>query len=247
LGFFGEKHTEVLSTMPNIKLLGVCRRSEKPLKEIAAKYKAPNTYTDYRELLANKEIEAVSITTMWEQHLEPTLAALKAGKHVFLEKPMASTVEDCKEIIQATKATDKFFIVGHICRFNPRYAAAKKEISEGAIGRIVSIYARRNIPATVSEEVLGKIGPITGDGVHDTSPNFSVCDKNGLRFPDTTYWPMLHNIRSGALREELSYFVHCILEGKKPTIIAPEESLSAVEGCLAAEESAKTGRIITLC
>lgn len=322
LGFFGEKHTEVLSTMPNVKLLGVCRRSVKPLKETAGKYGVPNTYTDYNKLLANKEIEAVSITTMWDQHLAPTLAALKAGKHVFLEKPMASTVQECKEIVQAAKATQYFFMVGHICRFNPRYAMTKSEISEGAIGKIVSIYARRNIPATVSEGVLGKIGPIIGDGVHDTdlmlwytgakvktvyantisvrklanpdigwtmyrfdtgaigvcenvwflpekspfqidermeiigtegtiqihdtSPNFSVCDKNGLRFPDTTYWPMLHDIRTGALREELSYFVHCILQGKKPSIITPEESMAAVEACLAAEESARTGKIITL-
>lgn len=322
LGWFGETHTEVLSSMPNIKLLGVCRRSPEPLKKIAAKYKVPNTYTDYNELLANKEIEAVSITTMWDQHLAPALAALKAGKHVFLEKPMASTVQECKEIVRAAKATQHFFMVGHICRFNPRYAAAKKEISEGVIGKIVSIYARRNIPATVSEGVLKKIGPITGDGVHDTdlmlwytgakvktvyantvsvrnlinpdigwtmykfdtgavgvcenvwflpektpfqidermeiigtkgtiqihdtSPNFSVCDKNGLRFPDTTYWPMLQGIRTGALEKELSYFVHCILQNKKPTIITPEESLSAVEACLAAEESAKTGKIITL-
>lgn len=139
LGFFGEKHAEVLSKMPNVKILGVCRRSIKPLKEIAAKYGVPHTYTDYNELLANKEIEAVSITTMWDQHLAPTLAALKSGKHVFLEKPMASTVQECKEIIQAAKATQHFFIVGHICRFNPRYAMAKKEISEGAIGKIVSI------------------------------------------------------------------------------------------------------------
>ncbi|PIW34136.1 MAG: hypothetical protein COW28_00860 [bacterium (Candidatus Ratteibacteria) CG15_BIG_FIL_POST_REV_8_21_14_020_41_12] len=322
LGFFGEKHTEVLSKMPNVKILGVCRRSIKPLKEIAAKYGVPHTYTDYNELLANKEIEAVSITTMWDQHLAPTLAALKSGKHVFLEKPMASTVQECKEIIQAAKATQHFFIVGHICRFNPRYAMAKKEISEGAIGKIVSIYARRNIPATVSKGVLGKIGPIIGDGVHDTdlmlwytkakiktvyantvsvrklanpdigwtvyrfdtgavgvcenvwflpektpfqidermeiigtegslhiqegSPNFSVCDKNGWRSPDTTYWPMLHGVRAGALREELSYFVNCILESKRPTIITPEESLAAVEACLAAEESARTSKIITL-
>ena len=322
LGFFGEKHAEVLSKMPNVKILGVCRRSIKPLKEIAAKYGVPHTYTDYNELLANKEIEAVSITTMYNQHLAPTLAALKSGKHVFLEKPMASTVQECKEIIQAAKATQHFFIVGHICRFNPRYAMAKKEISEGAIGKIVSIYARRNIPATVSKGVLGKIGPIIGDGVHDTdlmlwytkakiktvyantvsvrklanpdigwtvyrfdtgavgvcenvwflpektpfqidermeiigtegslhiqegSPNFSVCDKNGWRSPDTTYWPMLHGVRAGALREELSYFVNCILESKRPTIITPEESLAAVEACLAAEESARTSKIIIL-
>lgn len=151
VGFFGEKHIQVLSHLPNIKLLGASRRSLKPLKELAKKYNIPNVYTDYRELLANKEIEAVSITTHIDNHLEPTLAALKAGKHVFLEKPMARNVSQCELIIKATERRDKFFMVGHICRFDPRYAIAKRNIEEGRVGRIVSLYARRNIPADVSE------------------------------------------------------------------------------------------------
>ena len=57
------------------------------------------TYRDYHDLLADPDIDAVSIVTMWDQHTEPALAALAAGKHVFLEKPMASTVADCEAII----------------------------------------------------------------------------------------------------------------------------------------------------
>ncbi len=59
--------------------------------------------TDYRQLLADPDIDAVSIVTMWDQHTEPAIAALKAGKHVFLEKPMASTVADCNTIIAAAE------------------------------------------------------------------------------------------------------------------------------------------------
>src|SRR5262249_42297286 len=127
-----------------------------------------HVYTDFRELLANREIEAVSVVTMWDQHAAPTLAALEAGKHVFLEKPMASTLEDCDAIVQAAQKSKGFFMVGHICRVKPRYAAAKAAIVEGRIGKIVSMYARRNIPAWVTTEILNKIGPIIGDGVHDT-------------------------------------------------------------------------------
>lgn len=58
-------------------------------------------------------------------------------------------------------------MVGHICRFNPRYAAAKEEIASGRIGQIVSIYARRNLPRWITAGVLDKIGPIIGDGIHD--------------------------------------------------------------------------------
>lgn len=322
LGWFGEKHCEALAGIPQVDLYALCTRTKSRLKALGKTFGVKRLYTDYREMLADPDLEAVSVVTMWDQHTAPALAALKAGKHVFLEKPMASTVADCRKIVRAAKAARSFFMVGHICRFNPRYAAAKQEIDSGAIGRIVSIYARRNIPASVSEGVLAKIGPIMGDGVHDTDlmlwytgarivsayaqtvdvrglkypdigwtmfrfdtgavgvledawflpdttpfaidermeilgtegsihihevhPNLSICDQGGWRSPDTTYWPERHGVRAGALREELSYFAQCILDGQRPTIITPDESLEAVRACLAAERSAATGRVVKL-
>ena len=322
LGWFGEKHCEALSAIPHVELAALCTRTESRLSELAGRFGVEKTFTDYHELLADETIDAVSVVTMWDQHAAPTLAALEAGKHVFLEKPMASTVEDGRAIVAAATASDAAFMVGHICRFNPRYAAAKAEIEAGKIGRILSMYARRNIPAVVTEEILEKIGPIIGDGVHDTDlmlwfsgdrivsayaqalnvrgkkypdlgwtmfrfesgaigvleniwclpdatpfqidermeiigtegsihvqethPNFSISDADGWRLPDTTYWPTLHGRLTGALVDELSYFATCIDEGRRPEIITPEESLAAVEACLAAERSAATGDVVTL-
>ena len=105
--------------------------TESRLQELGAKFGAKKLYTDYNEMLADPELDVVSITTMWDQHTEPTLAALKAGKHVFLEKPMASSVADCRAIVDAAKATDKYFMVGHIVRFNPRYWAAQARDRRG--------------------------------------------------------------------------------------------------------------------
>lgn len=322
LGWFGEKHCEALSGIPHVDLHALCTRTPDRLEEVANRFNVEKTYTDYHQLLADPEVEVVHVTTMWDQHAAPTLAALEAGKHVFLEKPMASTVDDCRSIVEAANASNNYFMVGHICRFNPRYAAAKKEIESGAIGKIVSIYARRNIPAAVGAQVLPKIGPIIGDGVHDTDlmlwytrgrirsayaqtvnirgmkypdlgwtmyrfedgaigvceniwflpdrtafqidermeivgtdgaihihethPNFSVVDKDGWRSPDTTYWPELHGVRAGALRAELDYFATCVLEQRKPDIISPEESMRAVEACLAAEESAAKDTVVAI-
>lgn len=322
LGWFGEKHCEALAGIPTVDLCALCTRTKPRLRALGKQFGVPRLYTNYNEMLADPDLEAVSVVTMWDQHTAPALAALRAGKHVFLEKPMASTVADCRKIVRAAKTAKGSFMVGHICRFNPRYAAAKKEIDAGAVGKIVSIYARRNIPTSVSEGVLGKIGPIIGDGVHDTDlmlwytgakvvsayaqtidvrglkypdigwtmfrfdsgavgvledawflpdttpfaidermeiigtegriqihevhPNLSICGRDGLRSPDTTYWPELHGVRAGALREELSYFANCILEGRRPTIITPGESLEAVRACLAAEKSAATGRVVKL-
>ena len=322
LGWFGEKHCEALAAIPGVELYALCTRTEARLKELAARFEVQHAYTDYHELLADPSVEAVSVVTMWDQHTAPTLAALKAGKHVFLEKPMASTMDDCRAIVAAAEAASGAFMVGHICRFNPRYAAARDEIGAGKIGRIVSLYARRNIPAFVTTEILNKIGPIIGDGVHDTDlmlwytgakvvsayaqtvdirglkypdlgwtmyrfdsgavgvledvwclpdktpfqidermeiigtegsihiqethANFSVCDRDGWRSPDTTYWPELHGAQAGALREELTYFATCVQEGRRPEIISPAESMAAVEACLAAETSARAGEVVRL-
>lgn len=196
LGWFGEKHCEALAEIADVELYALCTRNESRLNELAARFGVTQAFTDYREMLRDPELEAVSIVTMWDQHLQPALAALAAGKHVFLEKPMASTVADCEQIVRAADNSRGYLMVGHICRFNPRYAAAKEAIAAGRIGRILSMYARRNIPAAVTEEILNKIGPIIGDGVHDTdlmlwysqdriiSAYAQTVDVRGKKYPD---------------------------------------------------------------
>lgn len=168
LGFFGEKHAKVAATLPNVRLHALCTRNDQRRRQIKRRLNVPRDYRDYHELLADPEIEAVSVVTHVDDHLEPTLAALKAGKHVLLEKPMARRTADCDRMIAAADRADKILMVGHICRFNPRYAVVRQRIAAGEIGRIVSMYARRNIPAAVSKRVLEKVGPLLGDGVHDT-------------------------------------------------------------------------------
>lgn len=168
LGFFGEKHAEVASALPNINLRAVCSRSPERREEIQKRLEVPRAYGSYQELLADPGIVAVSIVTHVDEHEEPAIAALKAGKHVLLEKPMARTPAQCDRIIAAADKADRILMVAHICRFNPRYVVARDRIAAGEIGTVLSMYARRNIPAERSASVLEKIGPLLGDGIHDT-------------------------------------------------------------------------------
>jgi UDP-N-acetylglucosamine 3-dehydrogenase len=196
LGWFGEIHCDTIVGVPNLELVALCTRKPDRLAELAKKYGVRKTYRDYRDMLADPEIDAVSIVTMWDQHTEPAIAALEAGKHVFLEKPMASTVADCDKIIAASKRSKGILLVGHICRFNPRYRMAKQAIDAGKIGKIVAMSSRRNIPAAWTPEILNKIGPIVGDAIHDTdlllwftgdrivSAYAQTVDVRGLKFPD---------------------------------------------------------------
>lgn len=196
LGWFGEIHCDAISAIPSFELVALCTRTESRLAELGKKYGVAQLYTDYNELLKNPDIDAVSIVTMWDQHTAPTLAALDAGKHVFLEKPMAHTVADCKLICDAAAKAKGHLMVGHICRFNPRYASAKQEIAAGSIGTVLSMSSRRNIPAAWTPEILNKIGPIVGDAIHDTdlmlwftgarvvSAYAQTVDLRGLKYPD---------------------------------------------------------------
>jgi UDP-N-acetylglucosamine 3-dehydrogenase len=196
LGWFGEIHCDAILGVPNIELAALCTRTPERLTGLAEKFGVRKTTRDYRDLIADPEIDAVSIVTMWDQHTEPAVAALEAGKHVFLEKPIASTVADCRKILDAASRAKGILMVGHICRFNPRYRMAKQAIEAGKIGRIVAMSSRRNIPAAWTPEILNKIGPIVGDAIHDTdlmlwftgdrivSAYAQTVDVRGLRYPD---------------------------------------------------------------
>src|SRR3954453_17935822 len=119
LGWFGEIHCETIVGVPNLELAALCTRTPERLSAMAGKFGVEKTYRDYRRLPADPEIDAVSIVTMWDQHTEPAIAALEAGKHVFLEKPMASTLADCRKIMVAASRSDAILQIGQICRFNP--------------------------------------------------------------------------------------------------------------------------------
>ena len=167
LGWFGEVHADVLAQMPGIELAALSTRRPERLGEIADRLHVERRYTDYRQLLDDPSVDVVSVTTHIDDHRHVAIDALRAGKHVFLEKPMAPTLEDCDAIIEAAEQGSGLFMVGHICRFDPRVALAKQAIDEGRVGKIISMHARRNLSQVIGRMVLDKISALMGDGIHD--------------------------------------------------------------------------------
>jgi UDP-N-acetylglucosamine 3-dehydrogenase len=167
LGWFGEVHADNLAEMPDIELTALCTRRPERLAEIADRLGVEKRYTDYHELLADPDVDVVSITTHFYDHRQITIDALRSGKHVLLEKPMAPTVADCGQIIKAAEEAGGLFMVGHICRFDPRVALAKEAIEQGRIGKIISMHARRNLSRAIGSLVLDDISALMGDGIHD--------------------------------------------------------------------------------
>ncbi len=239
VGRFGMIHARVLATLPGGELAALCTRDPQRLAEAAAELGVARTYTDYRELLADPRIDAVSITTHWQQHHEIALAALDSGKHVLLEKPMAASVDQCRELVRKSETAAGFFMVGHICRFDPRVSLAKQAIDAGRIGRIVSMHARRNLPRALGHLRLDKISPLMGDGVHDadlmmwfTSQTPTSVYGRNVRVDQFTYpdigWAML-NFGDNAIGVIETVWR---LPEKTPTVIDAKMEVIGTEGKL---------------
>ncbi len=135
-GRIGRRHVDHIQNVG--QLVDVCDIDASKLEEIKTNHSV-KTYEDADELLKNTEADVVSICSPNGLHFQHTIAALKAGKHVLCEKPMALTVDDCgKMISESLKANKRLFIVKQN-RFNPPVDAVKKAIDEGKLGRVLSV------------------------------------------------------------------------------------------------------------
>lgn len=167
LGWFGEVHCDAIIGIPELTLSALSTRNPERLKALAAKYQVIKAKTDFMDVINDPDIDVIVVTTAWDKHKDAAIAALKAGKHVFLEKPITSTISDGEELIETSKNCEGIFFVGHICRFNPRYQAAQRAVALGELGQIISIKTHRNLPAPMTEKFINQTGPITSDAIHD--------------------------------------------------------------------------------
>jgi UDP-N-acetylglucosamine 3-dehydrogenase len=157
VGWFGGLHARLYNQLSGSNLVGVCDTNMTRADEVAAQL-GVKVYKNAEELLADDTIEAVSICTSDQTHLEPTLEACRAGKHILIEKPMATSVEECDLIISAAKEANIKLMVAHILRFNQRYANAFEKIQSGEIGEVKYFYARRNNPKHAAHRLGARCG-----------------------------------------------------------------------------------------
>lgn len=130
-----------LATVPNSKITAMCDIFEPNLnKGVNLAGSQPRAFTEYRKLIESKEVDAVLIATPLHMHYEIALAALDAGKHVFVEKTMMYSVKQCDQILQATKAhASQVFQVGHQHRFDPVIRKVVDMSRDGALGKVTHI------------------------------------------------------------------------------------------------------------
>lgn len=131
------RHIPEYADNKNCKLVGFYDINLDRTKEIASQYGGV-AYDSVDGLLANKDIDAVSICTSNDTHAGITIKALKAGKHVLCEKPMAITIEECEEMVKVAKETGKFLMIGQNQRLNRAHIVAKELIANGTLGKLIT-------------------------------------------------------------------------------------------------------------
>ncbi|NCC77336.1 MAG: inositol 2-dehydrogenase, partial [Clostridia bacterium] len=137
IGGMGQTHiTNLQQRIPGSEVIAICARNEDKVRAIQAEFNIPYSYTNYDEMLANSDIDAIVIATGADAHKEQAVKACAAKKHIFCEKPLAKTLADCLAVEQAVAQNpDKKFTVGFMRRFDPSYAEAKARIRAGQIGK----------------------------------------------------------------------------------------------------------------
>ncbi len=173
LGRLGKRHAEQLARhTPGARLVAACSPVAEELDWARDALGVPRLYADYAELLADPEIDAVVLVTPTTLHADQTSAALRAGKHVFVEKPLSLDVATCEAVeAVAREYPDQVAMVGFVRRFDPSYARAKAAIDAGQLGRPFLVRSQtcdQNDPAGFFVRFAPSSGGIFMDcSVHD--------------------------------------------------------------------------------
>ena len=144
LGIIGAEHLRAIRTSKMLELVAVCDVNEMRAKSVSEEYGVPY-FLDYKQIPGSVEVDAVVLNLPHGLHCESTVYFLEAGLDVFLEKPMANTLEECDRIIEASQRTGRKVAVGHIQRFFSVNRIVKDYISSGKLGRLFAINEIRSI------------------------------------------------------------------------------------------------------
>ncbi|MCS7252898.1 MAG: Gfo/Idh/MocA family oxidoreductase [Armatimonadota bacterium] len=154
VGTFGEVHALAYSAHASVECVMVCDIDEQRARNACEKYGFKGWTTDYRELLAHESIHAVSIATPDFAHRQIAVDAAEAKKHILVEKPLATSVEDCEAIIEAANRNGVTLMVDFHNRFNPAFVRLKEAIDSGELGQLLLIATRLNDTLFVPTKML---------------------------------------------------------------------------------------------
>src|SRR5580704_9805419 len=169
-GWCGGIRAETLAKSALCKKLHIAEIRPDRLAEIKALTKPATATLDYQDIVKNDDIKVVYICTTPEStHYPITRDCLRAGKHVLLEKPIAMELFEADELIQLAKRNNVKFTIGYSQRFNTKIAYAKKKMTDGTLGKPVSVMVSRHLSRSLGKKIAGRtrLSPAAMESTHD--------------------------------------------------------------------------------
>ena len=168
----GTMHLPALRHVDTIRVIGASDRNESCLQTVADRFSIPKRFIDYRELLAQKDIDAIAIFTPPDSHREIGLAAMESGKHLFIDKPLAVNVNDCEALVQKASQSPVIAMLGFNFRWHRLLRRSREFIRSGRLGEVKALQSTYTHwhPGETAQVWHGKReqggGVLLNDGVH---------------------------------------------------------------------------------
>ena len=165
LGYWGPNLARNFHGLPGCELTWICDDSAERLEQVGARLPGARRTTSLDELLAAEDLDAVAIATPVPTHAELARRVLAAGKHCFVEKPLAQSVEDAQAVVDAAAEAGRTLMVGHLLEYHPGLERLRELVEGGELGDVRYIYGNRlNLGKLRSEE-----NALWSLGAHDVS------------------------------------------------------------------------------
>lgn len=180
MGFMGNLYARILRQLAGATLAGVCDAVPERASAAGQTYGVKH-FGSAEELIEAGDLAALCVCGPEDAHVAPTLAALERGVAALVEKPLASTVEDCERLCQAADQSGALLSVGHLLRYDYRYAQLHAAVRRGDLGELQSLHARRWNTKSAQLRLRGRSSLPLFLGVHDYDLLRWIADSEPLR------------------------------------------------------------------
>ncbi len=143
VGYWGHNLLRNFAGLPDVAVVAACDQDSDVLARLARQYPGLATTRRYEDLLEDADVEGIVVATETPQHFAMTEAALQAGKHVFVEKPMAQTTAQAERLVALAQTQDRRLMVGHLLLYHPAFRYVEELIRKGVLGEVHYLYSVR--------------------------------------------------------------------------------------------------------
>ncbi len=180
-GFMGMLHARALSQIPGVRIVAVSDPAVREAPRLPDQKERIAAYQDHRKLLERDDIQAVVVASPENLHRHAVVDCAAAGKHILLEKPIATTLADADAMIEEARRRKVKLMMAHILRYDVRYAQIKAAVAAGTIGRPQVCYARRNASVAEARRLKGRVEVEEYISVHDIDLTLWYIDDSPVK------------------------------------------------------------------